>query len=258
MHFRALLLFPLVCLFAGSLSAADPFVGKWMFNQSRSKITGAREVIEDLGDNKYKFSYGTDSWILVLDGSDQPSKWGGTRSMKATGENTWVSTNNKDGQLLSKTEISLSADGKTKTHHWESYLADGSKTSGVSEQKRVSGAKGLAGTWESTTNKSDSPFEFDIEPYGEHGLSFIVPAEKDRQDMKFDGQYYPDTGPHASPGATSAAKRVDERTIDWTDKLKDEVTDHEKLTVSVDGKTLTMVVHFPGEKVPQTWVYDRK
>lgn len=258
MHYRALLFLPLACVFAGSLSAADPFVGKWMFNQSQSKMTGTREVIEDLGDNKYKFSYGTDSWMLVLDGSDQPSKWGGTRSMKATGENAWVSTSKMNGQLLSKAEITLSADGKTKTHHWESTLADGTKTAGVFEQKRASGTKGLAGTWESTENKSNSSYEFDIEPYGGDGLSFIVPAEKDRQDMKFDGKYYPDTGPHASPGATSAAKRVDERTIEWTDKLKDEVTGHQQITVSADGKTLTMVAHFPGEKVSQTYVYDRQ
>ncbi len=101
-------------------------------------------------------------------------------------------------------------------------------------------------------------WEWDIEPYDGDGLSFVTPSEKERQDMKFDGKYYPDQGPTVPPGSTSSAKRVNARTIEWTDKLKDEVMDHQDLRISEDGKTLTVVTRYPGEKAPQVMVYDRQ
>ncbi len=76
--------------------------------------------------------------------------------------------------------------------------------------------------------------------------------------MKFDGQYTPDTGPNVAAGSTSSAKRVNSRTIEWTDKLKDQVMDHQELKGSDHGKTLTLFLRYPGEKASQTFVYDRQ
>ncbi len=80
------------CVSAGSLAASDdPFVGKWKFNSTQIKMTGTRQVIQDLGGNSYKFAFGADSVAIVADGSDQPVKYGGTYSLKESGPNSWIS-----------------------------------------------------------------------------------------------------------------------------------------------------------------------
>jgi hypothetical protein len=76
--------------------------------------------------------------------------------------------------------------------------------------------------------------------------------------MKFDGKDYPDQGPSVTPGSTSSAKRVNARTIEWTDKVKDKVMDEEEFKISKDGKTLTIVTRYPGQKSPQVGVYNRQ
>src|SRR5437660_773465 len=102
MHSRVVSCLFLASVFVGSLAAADsPFVGKWKLNTSQSKLTGEREVIQDLGGNKYKFSFGTVSWSLLADGSDQPFKFGGTMSCKQTGPNSWLSVHKIDGKTVS-------------------------------------------------------------------------------------------------------------------------------------------------------------
>jgi hypothetical protein len=247
------------CVFAASLAAADdPFVGKWKFNSARSKITGQRQVIEDLGGNKYKFVFGTDSFKILADGSDQPVKYGGTFSWKETGPNTWTSVRKTDGKTTSTATWTLSDDGKMLTQTASGTRPDGSSYTSDFNQKRVGGTKGLFGTWESTEAKADSYPEWDIESFDGSGLSFTTPAYKEKQDMKFDGKDYPDNGPEVPAGSTSSAKRINDRTIGWTDKLKDQVMDHQELKISEDGKTLTQFIKYPGEKIPQTIVYDRQ
>jgi hypothetical protein len=246
------------CIFVGCLAAADdPFVGKWNFNSAQSKLTGTRQVIQDLGGNKYKLTFGTDSITIVADGTDQSVKYGGTLSFKQSGPNTWTSVHKIDGKVESTSTGTLSNDGQTWTATTSGTRPDGSTYTGEFKSKRVGGGKSLFGTWESTESQADSYPQWDIEPYDTDGLSFTTPSYKEKQDMKFDGKYYPDNGPNVAPGSTSSAKRMNRITIEWTDKLKEQVMDHQELKVSEDGKTLTVFIRYPGEKAPQTLVYDR-
>lgn len=249
----------LACVFAGAAVAADdPFVGKWKFNSAQSKLTGGLQVIQDLGGNKYKFTSGAESWNVWVNGGDQPSGYGDTVSWKEAGPNTWLVTHKMDGKVTRSATLKISDDETTMTRTTNGTRPDGSAYAMDFKAKRVSGMKGLAGTWRIITLKMDSFEELDIKPYDRDGLSFLIPSEKEKQDMKFDGKYYLDQGPAVPPGSTSSAKRVNARNIAWTDKLKDEVRDHQDLKVSEDGKTLTVVVKYPGEKAPQVIVYDRQ
>jgi len=215
MCFRLAMCLCIGCIFAGGLAAADdPFVGKWKFNSAQSKLTGVRQVIQDLGGNKYKFAFGTDSFTITADGSDQPFKYGGTMSLKESGPNTWNSVHKIDGKVESTATWAVSDDGKMLTTTGSGTRPDGSTYTSGSKGKRVGGGKGLFGTWESTESKADSYPEWDIEPYDTDGLSFTTPAYKEKQDIKFDGKYYPDNGPNVPAGSTSSAKRVNRRTIE--------------------------------------------
>ena len=59
------------------------------------------------------------------------------------------------------------------------------------------------------------------------------------RNLKFDGKDYPVEGRRAAPGSTSSARRVDERTLEITDKVNGEVTSTDLSELSPDLKTLT-------------------
>ena len=253
----------IVCLLFGSLSAArsaadDPFVGKWKLNQSKSKITGERRKIEALGGNKYTISFGDISDTLVADGTDQPVHFGRTESIAQAAPNTWKLVTKQDGRTLYASTWTLSQDGKTMSVDGTATRPDGSTFNYQSTFKRIAGTSGFAGTWESTSLKIGSPDEWVIQPYEGDGLSFVLPAENDTLSMKFDGEDYPENGPNVPPGSASSGHRVDERTLEVTDKVKGKVIDTTRFRVSPDGKTITLTVHEKGQSKPLTIVYDKE
>lgn len=248
-----------LCLFLGSLSAAtDPFVGKWKLSPSKSKVTGERVKIENLGGNKFTITFGTISDTLVADGTDQPVHFGRTEALTEDGPNTWKIVAKKDGRTLETDTWTLAADGKAVNIAIAGTRPDGSAFSDQVAARRIAGTSGFAGTWESTSVKIGSPDEFEIQAYEGNGLSFITPAESDTLNMKFDGKDYTETGPNVAPGSASSGQRVNAHTLDVTDKVKGDVMDTTRFAVSPDGKTLTLTVHEKGQSKPLTFVYDRE
>jgi hypothetical protein len=76
--------------------------------------------------------------------------------------------------------------------------------------------------------------------------------------MKFDGKEYPEKGPTVADGSTSSGRRIDERTIETTEKAKGKVVETAKATISEDGRTQTLVVTEPDDKTPVVLVYERE
>ncbi|MBV9302958.1 MAG: hypothetical protein JOY62_16015 [Acidobacteriaceae bacterium] len=247
------------CLVVAAVSAADdPFVGTWKLNTQESKMTGFQEKIQSLGDNKYKFTFGNNSDVIVADGTDQPSNFGGTWSLKQEGPNTWKSVDKQNGKTTSSGTWTMSDDGKEMTIKNEGTREDGSTFNNTFKLKRLAGSSGLAGTWQSTEANISSPVDWKIEKYESDGLSFVFPSNNERLDFKFDGKDYTATGPRVTPGSTSSARRVDDRTIEVTDKLKGKVMSRDEYKVSEDGRKLTITAHYPGVSTPETTVYDRQ
>jgi hypothetical protein len=248
----------LACLLGGTLRAADdPFVGKWKLNMGKSKFTGDQSTIEDLGGNKYKWTYGNITNTYTADGTDQPGRFGRTVSIAPEGDKKWKMVVKKDGKVLSTMTHTLSDDGKTQTIEGTENKPDGTTSDFKTVLKKVSGGSGWGGTWESTDVKFTSPDEYDIAAYEGDGLTFSNAAYQDVLSMKFDGKDYEEKGPTVPPGSTSAGKRVNARTVELTDKIKGEVMDQTTFAVSPDGKTLTITVHNTGQAKAQTIVYDK-
>ncbi|MGH9444232.1 MAG: hypothetical protein ACRD3O_00580 [Terriglobia bacterium] len=77
--------------------------------------------------------------------------------------------------------------------------------------------------------------------------------------MKFDGKDYRDLRPNVMPGSASSGRRVNERTIEVTDKIGGKITDTREMTLSPDLKTMTATVHASGLSKPNTIVvFDRE
>jgi hypothetical protein len=247
------------CAVTGTLLAAkDPFVGTWKLNESKSKLTGEQFRVEALGRNKYTFTFGNVSDTLVADGTDQPVHYGRTMSISEQGPNVWKVVTKTDGRILSSDTWRLSQDGKTMNVEMTGKRPDGSTFNSHWEGKRMAGTEGFAGMWESTQVKIGSPYEFEIKPYDGDGLSFYAPTEQETLTMKFDGKDYPDTGPNVPEGSVCSGHRVDERTLEMTDKIKGTVMDTAQFKVSSDLGTLTITVHEKGQSDPLTFLYDRQ
>ena len=246
------------CLGTGALWAAnDPFVGEWKLNPARSKLTDQMKV-ESVGANKYVFDFGGGSETIVVDGTDQPGNFGSTLSVTVEGPDTWKVIRKKDGRMLITATWKLSKDGNTLTDDFTGIEPNGSTFNLNYVYRRTAGSSGFAGTWESTSETVNSVFVLQVRPYEGDGLSFIDPSEEETKNVKFDGKDYPNLGPNVVPGSASSVRRVNERTLEVTDKIDGKVMDAQQIELSSDLKTLTLTVHTVGRSEPNILVFERQ
>lgn len=222
----------------------------------KSKFVGEQIKIQKLGGNRYKWTSGNTVNILTYDGTEQVS-FGRTISMAPEGTNSWRMVIKKNGRVISSMTHTISDDGKTQTVTGTDTKPDGSTSDFNAVWKKVSGGSGWSGTWQTTDLKFTSPDEYDVEPYEGDGLSFNTPAYQDVLSMKFDGKDYEEKGPNVAPGSMSSGIRLDSRTLEITNKVKDQVMDRTTYEVSPDGKTLTLTIRETGQPNALTMVYDK-
>jgi hypothetical protein len=250
--------FVLVCLVSGmSFAADDPFCGKWKMNVSKSKITGERMKIEEIGNQKLRFDDGSKSDTITVDGTDQPLQRGGTMALTKLGPNSMRMVIKVNGKVVSSMVHRVSDDGQTQTIEGTRTRADGTKSEFKVETKRLGSGSGWSGTWESTKLNFSRPAEFEISAHGSGGLSFYIPARKEKLSMNFDGKDYEPTGPEVPPGWSSSGKRADQQTLEVSDKFKGEVVSNSQYQVSQDGKTMTLTEHSKGQPNPLVIIYDK-
>jgi len=101
------------------------------------------------------------------------------------------------------------------------------------------------------------PVVIQIRPYEGDGLSFVR-SPQDTRNLKFDGKDYPAQGHGVAPGATSSGRRLNERTLEVTDKINGRVVRTERRELSADLKTMTRTVRPVGQRNPSSLVYERQ
>jgi hypothetical protein len=255
---RALKLLVVASMAVGMAWAAEnPFIGEWKLNPSKSRMPDEMKV-ESKGGNTYSFNFGGGAETIVADGTDQPGYGGTMLSVKADGSDTWIVERKKDGRLLLKATWKLSKDGGTLTDFYREFQPDGSTLSMDYVYQRSGGGSGFAADWQSIKETMNSPFVLQVKAYQGDGLSFITPSEQQTKNVKLDGKDYPNQGRNADPDSSSSIRRVDEHTLEMTDKVGGKVIDKREIRVSPDGKTLTMTIHAPGRSQPDVLVFDRE
>jgi hypothetical protein len=236
-------------------AATDPFVGDWKLNPSKSKLVDHMKV-EGLGGNKYAFDLGGGPERIVADGTDQAGAFGTMLSVTAEGPDTWKVVRKKDGRVLLTGNWKLSQDGNTLTDNYTEFDPKGLPSTTNYVFTRTTGGPGFAGTWESTMPMTSS-FVLHVRPYEGNGLSFTR-SPQDTRNLKLDGKDYPVEGRGVPQGLTSSARRVDERTLEITDKVNGKVTRTERRELSPDLKTLTRTVRPVGQREPAIFVFERQ
>lgn len=156
----------------------------------------------------------------------------------------------------------LSADGKTlKLTDTFTPPGGGEATKTEFTYKRTSPGKGIVGEWQSTSSKvlsAGSTRDFIVEPYGDHGLSFISSSGKTRLDMNFDGKPYETRGEGTPEGLTTSGTRPDANSLKLEDRLHGKLQLQEEYTLSADGKTLTETDKFPHTGATFKNIFDRQ
>ncbi len=248
----------LVGFTASALVADDPFIGKWKLDLTRSKLSGQTIEIQSVPDNGYKFKEDEHTDIILADGLDHPTHFGETMAITQKKPDLWAITYKKGEKVLLETTWKVSKDGRTLTYTATGIRPNGQRFNNEMTAKRKGGGSGLAGTWETTAVRLSSPREIYIEPFESGGHSITFPGRNQTIRMKFDGREYPEQGPTVMEGATSSGRRLDERTIETTERIKGKVIETAKATVSADGRTYTLVVTEPDDPTPLVLVYQRE
>jgi hypothetical protein len=260
------------CLVTTSVWAAnDPFVGKWKVNPSKSKLNDEMKV-EAAGENRYAFTFGPGAVdTVVADGNDQPALSGTTLSITVKGPNSWEVVRKMKGRTLIRAHWTLSEDGRTLNDAFTQYLPDG--TSLFSQPlpngstlflpyvyDRTAGNSGFLGTWDSESAKVAAGLELQIQPNEGDGLSFKRSDEEIVKKIKLDGNDYPDLDLNGGDkGTAHSGRRVNERSLEITEKFKGKITGTRQIELSRDLNTLTVTVRLVGQSRPQSILaYDRE
>ena len=246
-------------LFTGiSWAAQSPFIGEWKLDPTKSRLPDEMKIQND-GGNKYTFDFAGDPETIVVDGSDQPGGYGGTQlSVKPEAPDSWVVQRKKDGKLLLRATWKLSKDGNTLADTFRGFEPDGSTLSMDYVYQRTGGGSGFAADWKSVKETLNSPFSIQVKEFQGDGLSLIIPSEHRTKNVKLDGKDYPIEGPNVAAGATCSIQRVNERTLEMTDKSKGKVTDSQQIQLSSDLKILTLTIHAVGQSEPNILVFQRQ
>ncbi|HKR28033.1 MAG TPA: hypothetical protein VJS11_11285, partial [Acidobacteriaceae bacterium] len=121
--------------------------------------------------------------------------------------------------------------------------------------ERRGGGTGFAADWVSTSQQVKTRWVVQVRSYEGDGLSIVSSLQETTKNVKFDGRDYPNPG--SQHNVVSSAQRVNERSIALTEKIGTNVVDTEEISVSDDGKTLTMTVHVPRRTEPDVLVFEK-
>lgn len=238
-------------------AADDPMVGDWKLSPQKSTLTDVMKV-GSLGENKYSFDFGGgDPEIAVADGTDQPGHFGIMIAVSVNTPNQWTVVRKKDEKVLVTGVWTLSEDGNTLNDHFTAVRANGDQTSLDYVYKRRGGGSGFVGTWVSSSEQVNSAVVLKVRTWDGDGLSFISQGGGGTKNVKFDGHDYANVGAVVD-GMTASAHRLNQHEVEITDKISGKVRDTQKISLSPDGKNLTITMHIPGRSEPNIQVFDKE
>ena len=255
---RSCSLFLFALLLTGfSWAANDSMLGKWKLDPSKSTVIDLMKV-DGAGGNKYGFDFGGGTAeIIAADGTDQPGMAGTTLCVSIEDPRTWKVVRKKEGRMLLTATWNLSEDGKTLTDHYTEFQPNGSPFKVDYVYQRTAGSSGFVGTWESISEQVNA-MELEVLPFETGGLSFIIPAEGVTKNIDFEGKDYPNVGANVPPGSTSSGRRINDSTLEVTDKIHGKVTKTHQVKISPDRKSLIVTVRPVGQSKPNILVFGRE
>lgn len=234
-------------LMPGLAMAQSAFDGTWKIDVKTAKFPEKPDVYL-LQDGMYHCKTCVPMIDVKADGQDQKvvgQPYFDTMSVKVVDDRTIAQTQKKNGKAVGNSKTWVSTDGNTLMFEFtDSSATNADPVSGKGEETRVAkgpaGSHAISGSWR--TSKMDT--------VSDNGLLFTYKVEGDSLMMttptgqsytaKLDGTEAPYKG---DPGATSVSvKKVDKNTMEETDKRDGKVITVARMTLSGDGKGMTIAI----------------
>jgi hypothetical protein len=222
--------------------AASPFDGTWIAELSSAKLPEKPDVIV-LNKGIYECKTCMPALYIKANGTDQSvvgNPGYDSVAVRMVNDHRLDTTYKLGGKIVSQSNIAVAADGKTATVMSESRYGAKPVTATVKLTRVAAGAAGAhaySGSWRMTA----------YEEVSKNGLSLTLRGTADglqlndnngmSYDAKFDGKEYAIAGDPTHTMVT--LKRIDERTIEETDKVAGKVEGVYRMTVAADGQSLT-------------------
>jgi hypothetical protein len=244
-RFAACALFLLPVLSAPALSSAQsPFDGTWRTNLAQSKFS-PKPNVNYLSQGWYHCVSCNPQFDVKADGQDQPvtGQAYDTISVREVDAKTLAFAGKKDGKSEFEQTRTVSADGKTLTvkttsHPMNSTEPVVTETTATRVGVAPSGVHAVSGQWRlNKIQQSENALSTTYKSGGD-SLTMSTPTGESYT-AKFDGQDYPIKGAYTYN--TVSLKKIDAHTLEETDKRDGKIIEVTKLTVSPDGKKMTVV-----------------
>jgi hypothetical protein len=255
-------LLPAVILMGAiSAFAQSAFEGTWRVSMQSGEIKGHEKYL--LQNGVWHCESCAPKEDIKADGKPHKvtgSPYFDTATVNVVNDRTIEITSEKNGKPSGKSKMTVSEDGKTLTSDFSFVSEGGQEGSMATVYDRVgdipAGGNKVSGTWQQTKleNASESVVKFTYK-VTEDGLSMSDPLG-DSYSAKFDGQEYPYKG---DPGTTSVSlKKIDENTIEETDKRNGKVITVSRMTVGTDGKTMKISVEDKLHNQTANWTAEKE
>jgi hypothetical protein len=241
-----LMLLPVALLLPSLGLAQSAFVGTWKADIKNNIQLPKKPSVYLLAGGVYHCKTCAPPWSVPADGRDHKvtgHPYFDTAAIKVVDDNTIQETDKKAGKTVTTVTSKVAADGKTLDYD----LSDSSASSGApvavkGESARVTngptGSHTISGSWRATKLESVSDNGL-LTTWALDGstLKMTTPTGQSYS-APLDGTEAPFTG---DPGQTSISmKKVNDHTLDEIDKRDGKVIGSAHLTVSADGKTMTV------------------
>jgi hypothetical protein len=230
-------------LMLAAVAAAAPFDGTWK-TQLDSIQFAAKPTVLQLNKGTYICSSCVPRVSIKADGTDQKvsgHSYYDTLSVQVTDPQTVQVAGKLGGKPAYSNSLAVSADGKTLTETFKD-MSGAQVVTATQVSKRISaGARGshaISGSWkgEKMSEISDSGA---MVTYKMAADGLRMEWNGQTYDAKFDGKKVLTAN---DPGKTWVSlKRISANTIEETDSRDGHVEDIYRMTVSQDGKTMTVV-----------------
>jgi len=240
----ALFIIPVFWAPASSL-AQSPFDGTWRINMEQTKMS-PKPLAFSVNNGMYDCFYCSPQIHVKADGQDQSvtGQSFDTIRVREIDPRSIITTTKKSGKTVSERTYTVSDDGNILTVKILSHQENGGQP--VSEEVTLTrvgmapaGANATSGSWR--INKVKGTESDLITTYRVSGDELTMSAPTGQSyTAKLDGKDHPVEGEY---GYNSISlKLVNDRTIEETHKLDDKVVEVVKMTVSPDGKRMTVEV----------------
>lgn len=181
-------------------SLSNAWTGRWQIDYSRSQLVGPTTRIRRVS-HGFRFDFGAVAFTVGDDGRDYPTVPTRTTSIKALGALTWLRVHKVRGQVVDRSTLTVSDDGRELRIHV--IKAPGRRNAPADELLLRSGTGlGLAGVWRSTVVGATIPKRFTVERRQSDELRWTYPDDGQYYDVVVDGRSSQLRGARSVPGVT--------------------------------------------------------